>query len=464
MKASINSKIFYHIYPFGLCGAPERNDFSCPSGTCLQTITKDIPRLKDLGITALYIGPVFESTAHGYDTLDYFNVDRRLGNNADLTHLVSVCHQNGIAVVLDAVLNHTGRHFFAFKDLQEKGRSSAYASWFKGVDFNRQSPEGDSFYYEGWSGHYDLVKLNTSHQDVKDYLFSAIRFWIEEFNIDGLRLDAADVLEPAFMDELNQFCSNIAPDFWLMGEVVHGDYRNWVQEGRLHSVTNYEAYKGLWSSFNDKNFFEIAWSLNRQSGPEGIYRNFQLYTFVDNHDVNRVASVLKDQAHLFPLYGLLFTIPGIPSIYYGSEWGLRGEKRGWSDAELRPRIEIHEGVKNFTVSPPACIPLTNSEALEHTIKTLAKLKTQHPALNYGDYRQIHVASEQFVFERKTQEETIIVAVNASSTPCSLSIPNYQGTWHDALESQDSGPIYSQNESIPITIPPTWLRILVKSNE
>ncbi len=455
MKTSINSDFFYHMYPLGMCGAPERNDFSSPAGNGLIRVCDQIPHLKTLGISAVYLGPLFESTAHGYDTLDYYHVDRRLGTNEDLKKLIARFHENGISVVLDGVFNHTGRDFFAFRDLQEKGESSIYRSWFLNVDFGKRSPAGDRFSYEGWSGHYDLVKLNTSNKAVREHLFGAVKCWIEDFGIDGIRLDAADVLEGSFMDSLAAFCVSLKPDFWLLGEVVHGDYRTWTNENRLDSVTNYEVYKGLWSSLNDANFFEIAWSLNRQSGPEGIYRHLSLYNFVDNHDVNRVASLLKKQSHLFPLYGMLFTIPGIPSLYYGSEWGFRGEKKNGSDAEMRPALSF---------IPDTCKPAVDSVALEKAIQTFARIRREHPALQKGTYRQVHVSSEQFVFLRREGDEQILVAVNAADANATLTAPIGEWTgsdssWKDALEGQSV--FKGSGGKLTIMIPASWLRILVR---
>jgi len=216
------------------------------------------------------------------------------------------------------------------------------------------------------------------------------------------------------MDALAAFCHTVKPDFWLMGEVVHGDYTKWASPARLDSVTNYELYKGLWSSFNDHNFFEISWTLNRQFGTEGLYKNLLLYNFVENHDVNRLASVLKDSANIFSVYALLFTVPGIPSVYYGGEWGLRGIKKNGSDAELRPPVlETMDHGASSGVSAE-CKPLVDSAALENMIRILSRIRKDHPALRSLGYRQLHVSSDQFVFSRYCDTEEIIVAVNASS--------------------------------------------------
>ena len=304
--------VFYHIYPLGFCGAPAANQRDQPAQDRLGAIEDWIGQMRLLGANALYLGPLFESSSHGYDTSDYFQVDRRLGSNAGLARLVAALHEQGIRVVLDGVFHHVGRDFWAFRDVQTHGRESAYCDWFAGLRFEGRSPYGDPFVYDGWNGHYNLVKLNLHNPAVRQHLFQAVQFWIEEFAIDGLRLDAADCLDQGFLAELAGWCRRLRPDFWLLGEVIHGDYRGWAGPELLNSVTNYECYKGLHSSHNERNYFEIAYSLNRQFGPDGIYRELPLYAFADNHDVDRVVSVLGSPAHLYPLHCLLFTMPGCP--------------------------------------------------------------------------------------------------------------------------------------------------------
>ena len=318
--------IFYHIYPLGFCGAPKRNDFASAPQPRLDKIFAWLDHIQDVGATARYLGPVFESSAHGYDTADYFQVDRRLGDRGTLAALSKEIHRRGMRLVLDAVLNHVGRDFWAFRDVQSNLEHSSYRDWFAGLDLARSSPLGDPFSYESWNGHYDLVKLNLQNPAVRTHLFDAVRFWADAFEVDGLRLDAADHIAPDFLEALAPHCRSLRSDFWLMGEMVFGDYRRLANSDALDSATNYEMYKSLYSSFADRNFFEIAYALNRQSGPAGIYKDLQLYTFSDNHDVNRVASNLVSPAHLYPLYCLLFTMPGIPSVYYGSEWGIDGRR------------------------------------------------------------------------------------------------------------------------------------------
>lgn len=403
--------IFYHIYPLGMCAAPARNDLTSVPVPRLEKIIDWIPHLRDLGITALYLGPLFESTAHGYDTADYFHVDRRLGTNHTMVKLVRELHRADIKVVLDGVFNHVGRDFWAFHDLTQNKQASPFVNWFQGVDFSARSPFGDAFRYDGWNNNFDLVKLNLHSCEVRDHLFHAIRQWVEEFEIDGLRLDVADCLDPQFMRELSSFCHMLSPDLWLMGEVVHGDYNNWANPVTLDSVTNYECYKGLYSSLADKNYFEIAYSLNRQFGPGGMYRDLTLYNFADNHDVNRVASNLAKPQHLYPLYCLLFTMPGVPSIYYGSEWGLEGVRTPSDDHHLRPALDLD---RLRADSPQPGLPAI--------LARLAHIRQNTFALRHGDYREVFVASEQFAYSRNTEIDIVFVLLNAAATDVTFDIP------------------------------------------
>ncbi|NTU79200.1 MAG: alpha-amylase [Chloroflexales bacterium] len=401
--------VFYHIYPLGLCGAPHQNRFDAPPVPRLAKLRGWIEPMRELGVNALYLGPLFESSAHGYDTADYYHLDRRLGSDETLAELAADLRANGIRLILDGVFNHVGRDFWAFRDLLANGQSSAYRDWFAGVDFGRRSPYGDPFAYVGWNDHYDLVKLNLSNPEVRAHLFGAVRQWVERFGIDGLRLDVAELIDPDFLRELAAFCKGLKPDFWLMGEQVHGDYRRLAGPEMLDSATNYEVYKGLYSSLNDRNYFEVAYALNRQFGPQGLYRGLPLYNFADNHDVNRVATLLREPAHLVPLYALLFTIPGVPSVYYGSEWGLGGQK-GRDDWPLRPRLSL----------PEARLQAPYPD-LASALARFARLRHSLPALRHGDYTQLHVAAEQLAFARRHGDQLAVVALNAAATSASLGL-------------------------------------------
>ena len=432
--------IFYQIFPLGVCAAPLHNDFVSPPINRLQTLYEWLEHFASLGANALYLGPVFESSSHGYDTADYFQVDRRLGKHEHLVQFVDACHQKNVKVVLDGVFNHVGRDFWAFKDLQTHGYNSAYKDWFSGLRFDRSSPYGDAFSYETWSGHYSLVKLNLNHPPVVEHFFQAVEMWINQYHIDGIRIDAADSIAIEFQQKLAAFCRNLRPDFWLMGEVVHGDYRHWANPEILDSVTNYECYKGLYSSLNDKNYYEIAYALNRQFGENGIYRHIALYNFVDNHDVERLASRLLDPNQLELTYVLLFSMPGIPSLYYGSEFGILGKKNN-NDLELRPALDL-----------PALVADNANQALLSHIRKLSMLRNKHAALRHGNYRQVYVSHEQLAFMREYEEEKMLVVLNASAAPCKmdLNLGEFDGlTFIDVLHDCERWSVHNQHLSISI---------------
>jgi cyclomaltodextrinase len=403
---------FYHIYPLGALGAPQENDYQSPPQSRLLGLIPHLDHAASLGTTAIYLGPVFESSTHGYDTADFFRVDRRLGTNADLTAFAQAAQDRGLKFVLDAVFNHVGREFWAFRDLLANGAASPYRDWFSGVNFQYTSPYNDPFSYDCWQGHAALVKLNLANPAVRQHLFDAIRFWRQHFGISGLRLDAADSLSFEFMQAMRSFIEAEDPQLWLMGEVIHGDYRRWANPAMLHSTTNYELYKSTWSAINDANFFELAYSLNRQFGEGGIYRDLDLYSFLDNHDVSRIASQLKNPANLWLAYTLLYTMPGIPALYYGSEFGLEGRKTD-NDWNLRPAFDPGHS--------SAQAPYPQRASLIEHIRSLIRLRRQLPALTQGSYRQLSVSAQQFAFLRWQDQQRVIVAANSSSEELTLKI-------------------------------------------
>ena len=384
--------VFYHIYPLGLLRAPEYNEHCAPTHR-LQDLQEWIFHMKDCGFTALYLGPCFSSGSHGYDTSDYRKVDERLGDNNDLKEFVRMCHNEGIRVILDGVFNHTGREFFAFQDLKENRENSRYRNWYSNVNFWGNNSFDDGFSYDNWGGHDLLPKLNLYEPEVRNYHFDTIRFWVSEFDIDGLRLDAADVLEQDFMRELRGLAGGLQggsaggpkEDFWLMGEVIHGEYGRWVNEHALHSVTNYALHKALYSGHNDHNYFEIAHTIRRERDM-GLGDSVHLYDFVDNHDVERIMTKLNDKRHFLPVHVLLYTLPGIPSVYYGSEFGLEGKKEWDSDASLRPSLSLAE----LKSQENTCLQI---------IKSLGEIYKAQNALWYGEYREMDLTNTRYAFMR-----------------------------------------------------------------
>ena len=387
--------VFYQIYPMGFCGVPFENDGIQRHE--IKRVEEWIPHMQKLGVNAVYFSPVFESDTHGYNTRDYRKIDVRLGTNEDFKEVCDALHAAGIRVVLDGVFNHVGRGFAQFQDVIKNRENSPYVNWFYRIDFGGNSNYNDGLWYEGWEGCFDLVKLNLQNPEVVNYLLDSVKGWIDEFGIDGLRLDVAYSLDENFVRRLREVTGAYKQDFFLLGEMLHGDYNRLMNDQMLHSATNYECYKGLYSSFNSMNMFEINHSLLRQFGPENwtLYKGKHLLSFVDNHDVTRVASILNNIRHLPLIYALAFGMPGIPCVYYGSEWGATGRKED-GDPALR-----------------ACFDTPVFNELSDWIAKLANAKKISPALQYGNFSSIILTNEQCVFLREWRGERVLVAINAA---------------------------------------------------
>ena len=354
--------VVYQIYPLGLCGAPREQDGILEHR--ILRLLDWIPHIQSIGADTVLLNPLWESDRHGYDTRDYLAVDCRLGTWEDLRQVCQAFHGAGLRVLLDGVFHHVGRGFWAFRDVQERRWDSPYRDWFH-LNFDGDTGYHDGFWYEGWEGHHELVKLNLQNPAVVQHQFDAISRWVRELDIDGLRLDVAYCLPEGYLRQLRAFTSGLKPDFVLLGETLHGDYNRWMNPEMCHSVTNYECYKGLHSSFNSMNLFEIGHSLARQFGPEPwtLYKGKHLLSFLDNHDVERIASMLTNPEHLRP-------------ALERPEWG----------------------------------------ALTDWIARLAQARRRSPALCHGSYRNVHLTNRQIILERALPEERILVAVNADGTP------------------------------------------------
>lgn len=442
----IHNTVIYNIYPIGFCGAPKENDFQL--NYRLDKIYDFIPHFKKMGVNCVLFNPVFESTRHGYDMIDYRKIDSRLGDNESFKKICDALHQNGIRVILDGVFNHVGRDFFAFKDIQEKGMGSPYTSWFQNIRFDQQSPYGDHFSYEGWAGFYDLVKLNLQNEDVLNYLFDAVRYWIDEFDIDGLRLDAANVMDVNFFKRLRGVTKEKKPDFWMFGEIVGGDYNRLANAETLDSVTNYEIYKGLFSSHNDRNYFEFAHSVDRQCGDWGMYKNIYMYNFADNHDVTRLASIIRDKALQKNVYTMLYAMPGVPSVYYGSEFGMEGKKQRHSDDDLRRELNL-----NALENPDYAL-------FDHICK-LGKIRHSLEALQYGKYKNEQIQLEHMCFSMKTDNQKVYIMLNQSNEPRSIGVnTDFNGVLTDVLNGNQQ---YNCNGWCEISVPPMSSMILVAND-
>ena len=428
-----NEAIFYHIYPLGLTGAPKQNDYTEPVHR-LNTLLPWIGHIKEIGCTALYIGPLFESVGHGYETTDYKKLDSRLGTNEDLTAFVKACHEQGIKVIFDGVFNHTGRDFFAFKDIQQNRENSRYLNWYCNVNFWGNNEYNDGFSYDNWGGYNLLVKLNQRNPEVQNYICDVIRYWVSEFDVDGIRLDAADVLDFDFMRALRRTADEVKPDFWLMGEVIHGDYSRWVNGETLHSVTNYALHKALYSGHNDHNYFEIAHTVKYLQN----MGNLDLYNFVDNHDVERIYTKLSNKALFAPVHVLLYTLPGIPSIYYGSEFGIEGRKERSSDDSLRPALDYDKYADAINTNP--CTAL---------IAALGKVRQDTPALSYGSYTELQLTNRQFAFARDLDGVRVIVTVNNDDNDACMNLP--AGNAAEYIGTLSGQKVTVENGRISVTV-------------
>ena len=441
--------VFYHIYPLGLLGAEKTNTLT-ETAHRLTELESWIPHISDLNGSAIYIGPLFESCTHGYDTKDFRLVDRRLGSNEDFARFVRLCHENGIRVVVDGVFNHTGREFFAFQDIREKREASPYKDWYRGVNFGWGSPLGDPFGYEAWQGHFELPCLNLRNPEVRQYLFDSIQFWVDNFNIDGIRLDCANVLDFGFMKELREKTSAMKPDFWLMGEVIHGDYSRWANPEMLHSVTNYELHKGLWSGHNDHNYFEIAHTMRRL---QGLCHDTRLYNFSDNHDVERLPNKLRNRDHIRHIALLVYTLWGIPSIYYGSEFGIEGKKEWGSDWPLRPCLELADYTDAEKTNPVTSI-----------YAALGRLKAECPELSWGEFKELTLTTQSYAYARVLDGQAVVAVYNNGDSPVSMEfqLPVEASGVEDLLaDCVGSQPILTQVEwgKLKVQLPSNYATLL-----
>lgn len=315
----LDHAIFWQVFPLGACGAPMR-DFDPATVETSHRLPRLLPWLDhavELGCNGLLLGPIFASTSHGYDTLDHFRIDPRLGDDADFAALVDAAHARGLMVVLDGVFNHVGAHH------------PLVAAAATGNGLVRLGDDG----HQGWEGHGDLAELDHDDPRTADLVVEVMSLWLAR-GIDGWRLDVAYAVPSAFWREV---CGRVRaqhPDAFFIGEVLHGDFAQIADDGTLDAVTAYELWKATWSSIKDANMFELAWALQRH---DEFASRARLQTFVGNHDVERIATLVGDAGAALAAV-VLFTVPGIPSVYYGDEDGFRGRKlTGFStDDEIRP--------------------------------------------------------------------------------------------------------------------------------
>lgn len=354
----------YHLHSLRAAGVPRSIDEQHGIGQGLDRLTKSLDDITELGCGAVLVTPVFASSTHGYDTIDPFHIDPRLGDDAGFDRFVAACHARDLQLLLDGALNHVGRAFPRFADLVDHGEASPSATWFR-VDFTRD--DGDGFAYETFEGHRELVALNHRRDEVVSWAVDFARHWLER-GIDGWRLDAAYAINRSFLDRVTKAIRSTYPEAFVFGEVIHGDYTRFVADSGCHSTTQYELHKAIWSSLHDRNLFELAWALRRH---REMAEHFVPVTFVGNHDVTRIRSQLHEVDQLAPALTALLTLPGIPCVYYGDEhaWPGTKEHRAGGDDEIRPSLD----------APPAADPDEAALAWRWH-RTLVALRRAHPWL------------------------------------------------------------------------------------
>lgn len=409
--------LMYQIYPLGTPGAggggffggvPATNDLTSPPENKLLLLRQWYSHLVKLGVSSIYFSPLFESETHGYDTVDYFMIDRRVGDLESFRTIVEELHELGIKVILDGVFNHTGRHFFAFQEIIKAGANWAdcpYKDWYFISDGN--STYDDPFAYRSWEGHEELPELNVENEDVREYLFKVAQFWLGDVGVDGWRLDVAHEMPPAFWRDFRTACTQANPEHILLGEVIHGDYNVWVGPGKglLHSGTNYQLSKALWSSLKEHNFWELDSAIQRDLM---LYREMCLVNFLSNHDVARVATQLQEEPQLNKIaHFMLLTFRGVPCIYYGDEVGVLGRKED-GDAALRMAM----------VSPDEASGEwpNGGKELFNSIASLVEFRRKHPALIIGAHQPLYHQNNEMVYARRTPDgsELLIMAVNSGN--------------------------------------------------
>lgn len=406
--------VWWHVYPLGFLGAPGT---ALPEGADpvhrLTGLETWLDYLVELGCNGLALGPVFASETHGYDTVDHYRVDPRLGTEDDLCRLVERARAHGVHVLLDGVFNHVGRTFPAFGDVTTYGRESRYASWF------RPLAEGDSAdtAYETFEGHERLVAFNHDNPEVAAYVADVMAYWLDR-GVSGWRLDAAYAVPTTFWADVSRRVRERFPDAWLIGEVIHGDYPAFITEGGLDSVTQYELWKAIWSSLGERNFWELDWALGRHNE---FLDTFVPYTFVGNHDVTRIASRLDDIRHLEHALVLLFTVGGVPSVYAGDEQAFRGvkEEREGGDDAIRPA---------FPPDPDGLAPEGWPTYRLH--QRLIGFRRRHPWLVRAKTRTVSLTNETYAFTTGADGEAVAVVLNVDGAPTAVELP--PGDWRPAL--------------------------------
>ncbi|GAC1045078.1 alpha-amylase family protein [Rhizobium sp. No.120] len=389
----IDSAIFWHIYPLGFVGAEQQAHAGIHHR--LGHIGDWLDYAVALGASGLLLGPIFASSAHGYDTIDHFRIDPRLGDDGDFDQLITEARRRGLKVILDGVFNHVGRDFPHFRAALENGTASQEAGWFRWLG-GKDATGGPA--YATFEGHHALVALNHDSSDVAAYVTNVMNHWLDR-GASGWRLDAAYAVPRPFWKTVLADVRRRHPAAYIFGEVIHGDYNGFVTATGVDAVTQYELWKAIWGAINDCNLFELQWALERHNG---FLERFVPHTFVGNHDVTRLASRLSDERHIAHALAILMTVGGTPAIYAGDEQAFRGvkENRAGGDDAIRPV---------FPAGPEELAPF--GWPIYRLHQQLIGVRRRHPWLVSAKSRKIHLTARQAVWAMEADDKTILVALN-----------------------------------------------------
>ena len=399
--------IIWHLYPLGALGAPKVNPAFSGEGdtTPGRTLADLVPWLdhaRKLGANVLQLGPIFEAYSHGYDTLNYFKIDPRLGDIDDFHTLIDAAHQRGFSVIGDGVFNHVSPACPQMQDLAKRGQQSAYANAFR-IDWRGWQP-GHLPNYKTFEGHAGLAALNHSDPTVLALVKNVMDYWLGK-GLDGWRLDAAYAIDPALWAQVLPPLRKKYPHLWVSGEVIHGNYTQLLEAAGWDSLTQYELWKSIWSSLEQKNFYELQWNLRRHLE---FCEHFWPQTFLGNHDVTRIASRLSP-AQVGQAAAILFTLPGIPSIYSGDECGARGvkEERLGGDDAIRPPLPAFQGPQN-----------RGEKQFWHYYASLIALRRRHSWLAHANVEITHLENEVIAYRAFAREGDgqLLVVLNNSEKP------------------------------------------------
>lgn len=375
--------IWWHVYPLGFCGAPIREADPEPAPR-LRRLLNWLGYAVELGASGLLLGPVFASESHGYDSLDQFRIDPRLGTEADFSELVDACRARGLRILLDGVFSHVSDRHPLLREALAEGQGSEAAALFD-IDWDAAGGPAPRVF----EGHGTLARLDHTTAQTVAYVQRVMSYWLDR-GIDGWRLDAAYAVDPAFWARVLPSVRAAHPEAWFLGEVIHGDYAAFVAGSGVDSVTQYELWKAIWSSLSARNLFELDWSLRRH---DDFLDAFVPNTFVGNHDVTRIATTLGHDRAVTAL-AILMTVGGIPSIYAGDEQGFTGvkEERIGGDDAIRPAFP----------DTPAGLASWGGE-IYRAHQQLIGLRRRHPWLTTARTAKVSVDNTRYVYRARAAE-------------------------------------------------------------